>query len=615
MRASPISFDGTWDIETEGWDKFVMGGFHTAQGTTVIDSPDDYFDALMALPAGTYWAHNGGRFDTLWLVEMLLLRGIDWTGALRGSAVIEVAVGDKRFRDSYAIFPEKLSTVAQAGGGAKIEVGLPCKCELACIGYCARRGVACGCHRLCDCKKKKLPCTHPMTCGGYCSIKRNMSAEHRAKVRDYLAADCEGLAKGLGALANYCARNEIELRTTVGATAWATCAKWIGLDTKRPAHTIALYRLLREAYQGGHNEVFGLVADDGNRYDMHSCYPAALSSVALPAGDIRSANPAAAYADGRDGVFTARVTVPDCHMPPLAMRTKERLVYCHGPISGTWTGYELRHAEECGARIEKIERGVWFERSEHVLKPYADRIWNLRERAKREETDGIYREMKWIGNSLTGKLAMLPTVVTIACYDEDAGMRPGETEILHKHGRVVVAKEVERVGSCAHVEWAAQLTSHARVELHNQLLQAGTDALYCDTDSVYTRGTLSRRVGDELGEWGHEGTMQEWQCLAPKIYRYWDCEKEQYVTRGKGMSRLHAVGFDALAAGHAWEVTDGVNSLKTAIQKKQGIFSRKRLSRKLAKQGDFVGSRRIDGTVTRAVTFREYEVARSGEPC
>lgn len=601
-----INIDGTWDIETENWETFVMGGIHIAgnrSGAAVYHDEDEYFDALLRLPPGTYWAHNGGKFDSIWLVRMLLRRGIDWTGSLRGSSIIDVAIGGKdgkHFRDSYAVFPEKLETVAGAGGAKKIETGLECKCALTCVAYCARQGVECEC---------------PKSCGGYCSITRKMAPEQRRKVSDYLVSDCEGLFSGLIALRDYCTKNDIELRTTVGASAWFTCAKWLGLDTKRPAHTLALYRALRAGYYGGRTEPFILRADFGHRHDIHNAYTASLSTIALPVGDIRSANPRSAYSNGFDGIYTARVTIPECHIPPLPIRTPDRLAYCFGTFSGTWTGIALRYAEECGATIESIDEGIYCEKSEKVLKPYADRMWALRAKAKKEEPDGIYREIKWLSNSLTGKLAMTPTVVTLACVDEDLGMKPGETRILAENGKLVVAREVERVSSCAHSEWAAHLTGWNGTEHHRQLDIAGTGAIYGDTDSVYSLQKLDRRAGDNLGEWGYEGAMADWECLAPKVYRYWDVAERRYETRGKGMSRLTPVGFDKLKAGESWDVDAGVFSLKTAIQRKQGVFRKKHLSRRLApRKGDLMGSRRVEGKTTRALSYDDFLLASAGEP-
>ena len=601
-----LAIDGTWDIETEDWEHFVMGGIYTAKnrsGAAVYHSEKEYFDALLRLPPGTYWAHNGGKFDSIWLVKMLIRAEIPWTGALRGSSIIEVVVGGKdglHFRDSFAAFPEKLSIVAATGGATKLETGLECICNLGCVAYCARQGVECKC---------------PRTCGGYCAIKRKMPPEKRRLVADYLVGDCEGLYNGLVALASYCDREEIELRPTVGASAWATCAKWLGLDTKKPAHTIALYHALRAAYFGGRTEDYILEAPRGHRHDIHNAYTAALSTICLPVGDIRSANPGRAYLNGFDGVYTARVTVPECHIPPLPIRTPQRLAYCFGTFEGTWTGIALRYAEECGAKIESISEGIYCEKSEPVLKPYADRMWGKRARAKKEEPDGIYRQVKWLSNSLTGKLAMTPTVVTLACVPEDDGMKPGETRILAENGMLVVGRETERVSSCAHSEWAAHLTSYNGTEHHRQLSLAGTGAIYGDTDSVYSIDKLDRRAGDELGEWGYEGEMVEWECLAPKIYRYWDVAKQKYETRGKGMSRLTPVGFDKLKAGGSWDVDAGVFSLKTAIQKKQGIFKKKHLSRRLVpRAGDLMGSRRVEGKSTRALSFDEYLLASAGEP-
>lgn len=559
-----IDIDGTWDIETEHWDRFVCGGISDRFGTYISWNEDQFARTLLSRE-GTYWAHNGGGFDHLWLASWCARRGISWRGIPRGSSIVCMYVGKKlTLRDSKALWPDRLAIVSKLGSQTKIELDLP---------------------------------------NGYESIRRDAPPEHRSIINAYLEADCVGLRSSLEKLCELATSHGVEVRTTVGASAWATALQWCpGLSPLQ--RDVAEYHAIRSAYYGGRTQCLVTRVPSGHRHDIHSAYPAALASITLPVGDVSSRGAGAAYLRGDAGVFTARVSVPECHVPPLPCREEERLTYPFGDILGAWTGDELRHAESHGARVTSIVNGLYWRERAPLLKPFADRVWALREWAKANAIEW-YPWVKWLANSLTGKLAMKPEQETLY-FDPNGEIpdpppgKPPHRVIGQVHDGVVYTMARDQVAPCAWVEHAAHLTAHTRTELHSQLIHAGEGAVYCDTDAVYSEQRLTRRMGDELGEWAHEGEMRSWECLAPKLYRYHTPDGKTIV-KGKGMSGLTPEGFDALKAGDGWTVDRGVVGAMKAIASGEP-FRRKVLTRRHLGAEGSIGDRVLesDGIHTRA---------------
>jgi hypothetical protein len=542
-----IEITGTWDIETENWDRFVCGGICDADGVFISYDEDAFATALIE-KKGTYWAHNGGAFDHLWLASWCARKGVGWRGIPRGASIVAMYVGAVTLRDSRALWPDKLEVVAELGGLPKLKLDLPCKCA--------------------------------EPCGGYCSITRKMPPKIKAIVNAYLERDVTGLHASLLKLAEYAERFGVALRSTVGASAWATALEWCpGLEPL--SRDVATYRRIRDAYFGGRTQGFRPVAERGHSRDIGSAYPAALSALTLPVGDALSRAPQNAFARGDAGVFTARVTVPDCHVPPLPVREAERLVYATGRVTGTWTGDELRHAQSRGVTIEAIETGIYWRERSPLLRPFADRIWALREWAKKNDL-AFYPWVKWIANSLTGKLAMKPDQETLY-YDPNGEVPDTHKRVLGEIGEgVCYTISREQVSPCAWVEHAAHLTAFTRVQLHTKLEEAGQGAIYCDTDCVKAIDDMPIGAGDGLGEWSHEGTFADWECLAPKLYRYTSTGGKhvgKVIVKGKGMSGLTSKGFDDLKKGDAWVIDRGVVGAIRALKDGEP-FKRKDLSRR-----------------------------------
>jgi len=592
-----MNYQGVYDIECGNWTEFRLGRFTSRDGTRSFESRDEgvFFSTLVA-QGGVWYGHFGGKYDALWIADMAVKAGIPWTATMRGAGIMSLKLpGGFEARDSYALIPMRLADAARMGGAEKLEVGFPCECGT--------------------------------SCGGFCVLARDMSPGEWASLSAYLAADCECLIAALDAAADIAAEHGISLGLTVGGTAWKTAKQWCP-GVSGTTHDVASYHAVRAGYYGGRTEVYVSRAPVGERYDIHSSYPAALSRTPTPVGARRMVAGAAArraFASQKPGVYTATVTVPEHHYsPPLPMRTPERLYFPTGRFEGIWTGLELAHAVECGATIVAIDSAIVWDTTDLVFAPYADRIWAIRDGYAREESrEGIARAawVKWLANSLTGRLAIRPDHESLQFVTRDSdGMisMAGDYDVLRDlPGGAFISVSSQSIDPSAHVEAAAYLTASARVELHMQLLHAGSSALYCDTDSVYSAVPLTRGLGDNLGEWGYEGDLREWDCLAPKVYRYQSGEKVK--VKAKGMSDLDSAGFDALADGGEWQVNRGVESVKTAISRKRdSLFERKCLTRSLSPKEGWIGGRRHDadlGTTAPPTASEALAASTASEEC
>ena len=577
-RSTVVGVDGILDIETEAWDRFVLGALLDSNGHYRSTRDPEQLALWLCRSRGDWWAHNGGHYDALWFLSVLDgWQTPDVKISLAGSRVTCVELADLRLRDSYALVPMKLADGAQLGGAAKLATGF-----------------------VCDCGKD---------CGGYCRIKRTMPERDYRTLDSYLEADCRATLAMLRAVADWCAHRDVPMRGTIGGTAWADVRQRLGMKPARwkPGE----YEVARSGYYGGRVEVFQPRADAGFRYDRNSSYPAALVETALPIGTPRILGKAAgaAYRAGSEGIYQAQVEVPELHIPPLPLRAGERLIYPTGKFEGVWTALHLRRAEERGARILRIGYGITWPEAEPVLRPWCEWVWS-----ERKAATGMWSKwIKWLANSLTGKVSQRP--------DNMSAMlgRPDKTECpggrcdggKHPHGRCCDHRCVGKCGawspigpsgriwsrvewrypSSGHIQFGAYLTASAEIELDRQLCEAGDGAVYCDTDSVYATGELFSKIGAELGEWKCEGKFERWVALAPKLYRYVDPEGDKETVRAKGMSKLTAAGMRALEGRAAHVVDTGVGSFLSSARRGSGLFTRSRLERSYLGDGIHFGGR------------------------
>lgn len=622
---------GAFDIECSNWDEFVCGAISTEKGdVNVYWSEVECFKAV-ADYEGTLWTWAGGRYDMVWLYSIAKLLAVRVEARMSGGQIVVLTIGKCTVRDGFKLYPVPLAVASEFGGIAKLETGFVCICG--------------------------------EECGGYCRISRKMDSTERRRLEDYLVGDLKATAAVIQAIQDFADENDIVLKATVGASAWATlkamgcpAAKW---------RTVRDYQFARRGYYGGRTEIYQTrVVDFLYNYDINSAYPAALRDYAVPTGGYRRFTDSKSLLELSNGIFACTVLVPEMHVPPFPNRGVDRLLFVTGKQSGVWTGVEIQAAIAVGCRVLDVTEGIVWERSEKVAAPFMEKFWGLRSKYGKKSPQGAW--LKWFVNSLTGKLAMRPEgerlvgnpdigeikscpggrknwclgalCGTHACCPHACLGTCGKWEAIDSHA-VIYSAPTFSLPDCGHVQFAATLTAHTRIDLGSHLRHVDSDAVLCDTDSVKASQPSTYRIGKELGEWNDEGLALDHWGPVPKAYRNAKATskitKEQaetlarqglpgaegdkvidgsYDTRAKGVPGLDVLRFDRWASKQEGVALDrGVWGVKGGARRGQ-VFERRNITRHVRSDGKTVGSRLVldDGT-TRPLSWAEYRASLTKE--
>jgi hypothetical protein len=601
-----IEVAAVFDIETENWDRYVVGGFLDAAGAYLDFDwrrEERLVDAILGTE-GAVWAHSGGTFDLKWLLDHVAERGMTAQIVAAGGRIVFAKVGKCSLYDSRALCPLSLADFTKGQGIQKQKLELPCSCAL--------------------------------KCGGYCAIRRGMPDKQFRRLREYLEHDCRSLMAGLSSLRGFAEENDLDLGATVGGSAWRNAARFLGLpksDLDRQEHKHA-----RAGYYGGRvqNPRPGLTRQ-GWEYDVASMYPWTLATFPLPVGAheiVTGAQARKRLREDKPGIYTARVSVPEMHLPPLPLRydNASRTSYPTGTLHGTWPLPELRRAEEVGAHILDVESAIVWEREELFFPPWIQRLFSLRAKVGKKTPLGQF--LKLYLNSLTGKFGTDPERLSFAinpkevrvcrinspCFNdgvEDCGsccewhctQKCGASIQYSKH---IFARPIYHLDDCAHVHWSGYLTSQGRGAWHRQALAYGDglDVVYGDTDSIFTTRQRFGNIGSALGQWEAAGGFRNFYGIAPKVYTYEhdpeSCqrghggEKEcdgRKTQKAKGVR----LGKRDLIVGETYEA-GGILGFRAGAALGK-LFTRNTLSRKIEKQlGDRVP---VKGGMTRAPRVAE----------
>lgn len=566
-----------YDIETESWDKFVIGGVLSSNGNWYVQdwrNERGLVEYILTLE-GELWGHNAGRYDTLWLLKWIRALMPGRYKEIRifatSARITLVKIGKLSIRDSAAIAPMTLAKAAGIGGKVKLDTGFQCS------GDCA------------DAKRTGK------TCGGYCRISREMSAEDLATLETYLKGDCDAVLNGcIAGLESYASRKGIKLAGTIGSCSWQTAKAQYNLpdaNWQQARH----YAWARQGYFGGRVQVGRPVSKRGKRWDINSAYIAALTETSLPVGDYYETTSEQAhdsYQRGKDGIYTVTVAVDKQHIPFLPWRdAKQRVWYPYGTFTGSWTGLALRYATSSShTRIIDFYPSLVWGDSSPILRAYAQSVWDARKEAilAGGKKSPLATWEKWRGVAITGKFAQNPVTYDCRLYAVAPQGCAGSYPCRDKHpapkccvhecagncgapwkpiGRNtgVWSRTVFKIAPNAHVQWAAYLTSAAGIKLHRQIVSDGEGGLtfvYGDTDSMYAERDDAIDVGEELGQFLYEGSYTDFRALAPKTYSFVNDKGEREV-KSKG---IPTPDWGELIAGIPQRIQSGVNQFKSGVR-------------------------------------------------
>lgn len=481
-----------------------------------------------------FFAHAGGLADVQFVLERMLhnpFNGWQINAAFSGSSAIIVKAqrgrGSWLFADSYWLLRDRLAKIGRS------------------IGMDKGGG--------------DYYCPHHPSCGhepGKCIFYAPWGI-----LKDYNEQDCRILWHALERFQAELLGLGGELCLTV-----ASCAMRLfrGAYLKQAITTDdRVNELARSAYIASRVEVFRhrfegdyVMQPDGTArarrkagyWDVNSSFPA--SMMKPQPGNLLGLG--TSWDGGPLSLVQARITVPECDIPPIPMRQGARVYFPVGSWSGWFSGVDLRLVEERGGRIERVFQAYRFEGFDD-FGGYVARIYEMR----RSSTDDFRKLLlKYLLNSLYGKTGEQADKDTLV-----AGKPP-------KSGSLTNVRELApgvwigtRTANLEHawVPIAMNITAESRALLTRQIWRAAEgegEVYYCDTDSITAAGA-ELGDSDKLGEMKREYDVLSARFAAAKLYRLRTMDpktgKVEDKVRAKGFSPrgkgLSASDFDQLADG------------------------------------------------------------------
>jgi len=336
----------------------------------------------------------------------------------------------------------------------------------------------------------------------------------------------------------------------------------------RPWHTPRpeVNRLARDGFYGGRVENYAVGKVEGvNLYDANSLYPFVQKEAKFPHPDhlqLIEGPGCRGAVDRWEGVAEAEVFVPELYVPPLPYRASGKLFFPTGLLRGVWPLVELRAAESRGCEIRSIE---WVLGSDSLFEPFAafvEDLWGLR-RSYQAADPFRATLVKLILNSLYGRFGLNPEkgiYHLIRCdKDTDWSQLQGYSTSAYR-GEVVAYGPVPQKQQPAYCNTlcAAQVSAQARLHLLQALEGQGEDVIYCDTDSVMTRGQLP--ISDNLGGWKQEMDGGAADLLGPK----------EYILHNHAFATRHVVKGVPESVARQY-ITEGVARFQRAVQIREAL--------------------------------------------
>jgi len=495
--------------------------------TEIENLPDAY----------TIYAHNGGKFDYLFLVRHL--RG---TVKFKGQAIMSCKIGNHELRDSLHILPEKLAAW----------------------------------------KKDHFD---------YSKMKRCNRAKFRDEILSYLHSDCVYL---FDIVRSFVA--EFGLKISIGQAAFGELKKSYKVANVRESTD----EFLRRYFFGGRVECIGGRGLFDNReeggdfklYDVNSMYPYVMANFKHPTSNEYNWRRGAisentVFVDVEcvsKGAFVQRSDVQQLDARPVYGRDRERYYT---------TIWEYNVAKKYGLiSYDKIV-GVVDNLSRTDFSKFIVPMYNRRRDVKRamealrienREDTTDYEELKkqdlflkYLLNNSYGKFAQNPRNFKEYYYTE-TGCRPPDDwmkflkgasdEIAHKFSMPVERADDFEIWAKPspgrrynNVGTAASITGAARAVLL-EAMQHAKQPIYCDTDSLICRDLDVTNIDvSALGSWKLEQTFDRVIIAGRKLYGcevqgYPDGHEKRIKIRSKGASGLKWHDLEAMLAGDTIETVN-----------------------------------------------------------
>ena len=490
------------------------------------------------------YAHNGGRFDFLFLLPWLMNIGrklgfefsiLPVSSSIQALDVWRVKKSDAkkegkkprraewRFLDSYKLIPLSLNDAAKSlDVGTLVNDALKLTFEERPVWL--------------QVLTKDVEASAGL--GAKEKIDLDLSETDRVTWSRYNRQDCWLTFAVVSTFHQYI---ETVLQGEVGITLPATAMKLFRRRFLNApiARTMRSHAFVRESYCGGRCEDFVKEGRELFIYDINSSYPASMLEL-MPVGPgvhcTRKELPRFSRQSDQIGFVRCDVEVPPMNIPPLPLKSDgsikglpAKLIFPTGRLSGIWEWGELSYALSLGCTLKRHHESWWY-RGAHIFEDYVNTLYGYRNQDSPTYDAGLSSVAKGTLVSLYGKFAMRDVrtkIYTATDPDRPEGAVPAyqgepESELLYHEEHSDADYIIPQI--------SARVTAVGRVKLHKFMRSAeltlrpdnatpGT-VYYTDTDSITTDVIMetSTALGDlklEHPKFAGEiiGTF-----LGPKLY-------------------------------------------------------------------------------------------------
>jgi len=453
-----------FDIESNNWKDFVIGGIFDGTDFRYFKNKSDFFNALDEYQNYKIYAHFGGIFDFLFLLDYWgIENNFDSDLILRGTSVFTFKRGSNTFIDSAGILPFSLDDAAK---GFQVS-------------------------------HQKLSIDH--------KIKKTITPE----LIKYLKHDCVALYEIIERFYAVDLLEGVNFKPTIASQSLEVLRGYL----TRPIPSInskSKDEFIRRGFAGGRTEIFRPIYEGNGKkdlfyYDFNSLYPAVMRNLNVP-GKIK-----------RISKNVTDLSIIDCEvetpknvfLPILWKRGKSKFFFPTGRFRGIFPSSEIHEAIRAGYTIHKVFRSLEFENLGPLFKDYIDDLYRIK-----NDSEDPTRKMlaKLFLNAGYGRMAIKRDKEIMVIDDGSNGLKP--TDIYM--GNYRLAKQKNYFRGFSHPAIGAFITAEARLKLYRAMLPIQDKVYYCDTDSIVTTEKLP--VSRELGELKLEGRTDRACFLLPKSY-------------------------------------------------------------------------------------------------
>lgn len=350
--------------------------------------------------------------------------------------------------------------------------------------------------------------------------------------QEYAERDPEIVCKFMNAFRDKLLKDfDVDLCNTIGSLAMKIFLERYLKDEFKPFNE----QIALDAFYGGRCEVFfkGKVEEDIVESDINSEYPTVMRYEFPDTNSVRKVK----NINYRFGVAECTVESPeDLFLPVLPLKMDGKLCFPLGKFRGTWTFPELQKAKELGYKILKVHNAYGTDNGCYPFKNYMEDMYQKRLEASNDSDKNLY---KLLMTNLYGRLIQHNSRCVLTHGMMDAQQEEETGAILKSvYGNIYIYEvPLLEPPPSANYLWGAYVTSYGRLLLYKQLEIAhntkGCTLLYCDTDSVITKGKKPKLDYDQkrLGALKSE----EWEkgnFVMPKGYFLMRKNKNKVTCKG-----------------------------------------------------------------------------------